>query len=58
MVVSAFASELYFKILIAIDGKRPPRSHDLLDLFLELPRECRGIWKVDGTQLCEIVKSS
>jgi hypothetical protein len=37
MVVSAFASELFFKTLIAIEGKRPPRSHDLLDLFLKLP---------------------
>jgi hypothetical protein len=36
MVVSAFASELYFKTLIAMDGKRPPRSHDLHDLFLQL----------------------
>jgi hypothetical protein len=42
MVVSAFASELYFKTLIAIDGKRPPRSHDLLDLFLELPSGMQG----------------
>jgi hypothetical protein len=36
MVVSAFASELYFKTLIGLEGKKLPRSHDLQDLFSEL----------------------
>jgi hypothetical protein len=36
MAVSAFASELYFKTLIVLDGKPAPRSHDLYDLFSKL----------------------
>ena len=42
MVVSAFASELYFKTLIALEGRQPPRSHDLHDLFLEISPTIQG----------------
>ena len=36
LVLSAFASELYFKTLICIEAGRAPRSHQLYDLFLSL----------------------
>jgi len=36
LVVSAFAAELYFKTLLALEGKTLPKWHYLLDLFLKL----------------------
>jgi hypothetical protein len=42
MVVSAFASELYFKTLIVLDGNQAPRSHDLYDLFSKLSPKAKA----------------
>jgi hypothetical protein len=42
MVVSAFASELYFKTLIVLDGNQAPRSHDLYDLFSKLSLKAKA----------------
>jgi hypothetical protein len=42
MVISAFASELYFKTLIALAGKKPAWGHDLKDLFSGLSPKMQG----------------
>jgi hypothetical protein len=41
--VSAFAAELYFKTLLALEGKALPKWHWLLDLFLKLSSENQQI---------------
>jgi len=33
IVCAAFALELYLKCLLTIEGKKPPKSHDLQELF-------------------------
>jgi len=38
-VLVIFGFELYLKCLIAIEGKKPPRIHDLRDLFFQLSKE-------------------
>ena len=38
-VLVSFGFELYLKCLIAIEGKKPPRIHDLRDLFFQLSKE-------------------
>jgi HEPN domain-containing protein len=42
MVISAFASELYFKTLVALEGNKPAWGHDLNDLFLRLSPIMQG----------------
>lgn len=42
MVVSAFASELYFKTLIVLEGNQAPRRHDLYDLFSKLSPKAKA----------------
>lgn len=43
MIVSAFASELYFKCLIYLDGRKPPNDHHLGKLFNKLSQTDRSL---------------
>jgi hypothetical protein len=42
IVCAAFALELYLKCLIAMEGKKPPLSHDLKKLFRRLDAETQN----------------
>jgi hypothetical protein len=52
MVLSAFASELYLKCLLCLEGRKVPKTHNLKKLFQNLLPDTKGrletLWEIEN----------
>jgi HEPN domain-containing protein len=56
MVICAFAAELYFKCLLLLEGKKPPQTHHLQQLFDRLNDDDKALIKAEWARMVAVTK--